>query len=72
MQLIDDKKALSEKCEQLVTELKTVDKKYQDKMKNLVLKFVSYHYFFTLFCKWIFKSIETATYLLAGCEKNVT
>ncbi len=39
MQLIDDKKALSEKCEQLLQELKAVDKKYQDKMKNLVIKF---------------------------------
>ncbi|KAI8797479.1 centrosomal protein of 131 kDa [Biomphalaria glabrata] len=34
-QLIDDKKNLSEKCEKLVTELKSVDKKYQDKMKTL-------------------------------------
>ena len=34
-QLIDDKKNLSEKCEKLVTELKTVDKKYQEKMKTL-------------------------------------
>ncbi|KAK6170509.1 hypothetical protein SNE40_018889 [Patella caerulea] len=34
-QLIDDKKNLSEKCETLVKELKTVDKKYQDKIKNL-------------------------------------
>ncbi|XP_064600746.1 centrosomal protein of 131 kDa-like isoform X2 [Liolophura sinensis] len=32
-QLIDDKKALSEKCEQLVKELKTIDKKFQDKFK---------------------------------------
>ena len=35
MQLIDDKKSLSEKCEQLVHDLKTVDKKYQDKIKTL-------------------------------------
>ncbi|ESO82026.1 hypothetical protein LOTGIDRAFT_223661, partial [Lottia gigantea] len=34
-QLIDDKKSLSEKCESLVKELKTVDKKYQDKIKTL-------------------------------------
>lgn len=34
-QLIDDKKSLSEKCEQLVQELKTVDKKYQEKIKTL-------------------------------------
>ncbi|KAH9513151.1 hypothetical protein Btru_036007 [Bulinus truncatus] len=34
-QLIDDKKNLSEKCEKLVTELKSVDKKYQDKMKSV-------------------------------------
>lgn len=32
-QLIDDKKTLSEKCENLVKELKQVDKKYQDKLK---------------------------------------
>ena len=35
LQLIDDKKSLSEKCEQLVQELKNVDKKYQDKIKTL-------------------------------------
>ncbi|XP_061197331.1 centrosomal protein of 131 kDa-like [Saccostrea echinata] len=34
-QLIDDKKNLSEKCEMLVKELKTVDKKYQDKIKTI-------------------------------------
>jgi len=33
--LIDDKKSLSEKCEQLVNDLKTVDKKYQNKIKTL-------------------------------------
>ena len=35
LQLIDDKKSLSVKCEQLVQELKNVDKKYQDKIKTL-------------------------------------
>jgi len=35
LQLIDDKKTLSEKCEQLVQDLKTVDKKYQDRIKTL-------------------------------------
>ncbi|KAK7111870.1 centrosomal protein of 131 kDa-like [Littorina saxatilis] len=34
-QLIDDKKSLSEKCEQLVRELKTIDRKYQDKIKSV-------------------------------------
>jgi len=34
-QLIDDKKALSEKCEKLVTELKQVDKKYSEKIKQM-------------------------------------
>ena len=34
-QLIDDKKSLTEKCESLVMELKTVDKKYKDKMKTM-------------------------------------
>ncbi|XP_072168019.1 centrosomal protein of 131 kDa-like [Diadema setosum] len=34
-QLIDDKKALSEKYDSVVTELKQVDKKYQAKIKNL-------------------------------------
>lgn len=34
-QLIDDKKSLSEKCETLVTEMKTIDKKYSDKIKNM-------------------------------------
>lgn len=39
-QLIDDKKNLSEKCENLVKELKQVDKKYQDKLKSLTDKYV--------------------------------
>lgn len=34
-QLIDDKKALSEKCERVVKELKQVDKKYADKIKTM-------------------------------------
>ncbi|XP_033743324.1 centrosomal protein of 131 kDa-like [Pecten maximus] len=34
-QLIDDKKSLSERCEQLVKELKTVDRKYQDKFRSM-------------------------------------
>ncbi|KAL5017956.1 hypothetical protein ScPMuIL_003678 [Solemya velum] len=33
-QLIDDKKSLSEKCEELVKELKTCDRKYQDKIRS--------------------------------------
>ena len=37
-QLIDDKKVLSEKCENLVKELKTVDRKYQDKLKSVTEK----------------------------------
>lgn len=32
-QLIDDKKALGEKCENLLKEMKTIDKKYSDKLK---------------------------------------
>ncbi|XP_067670950.1 centrosomal protein of 131 kDa-like [Haliotis asinina] len=35
-QLIDDKKTLSERCEQVVKELKVIDKKYQDKIKSIV------------------------------------
>ena len=34
-QLIDDKKTLSEKCESLVSELKQVDKKYSDKIRQM-------------------------------------
>ncbi|XP_071105625.1 centrosomal protein of 131 kDa-like [Haliotis cracherodii] len=34
-QLIDDKKTLSERCEQVVKELKVIDKKYQDKIKSM-------------------------------------
>ena len=34
-QLIDDKKLLSEKCEHLVRELKTMDKKYSDKIRGV-------------------------------------
>lgn len=34
-QLIDDKKNLSEKCEKVVTELKVVDKKYQEKIRAI-------------------------------------
>ncbi|XP_053392932.1 centrosomal protein of 131 kDa-like [Mercenaria mercenaria] len=37
-QLIDDKKNLSEKCENLVKELKQVDKKYQDRFKAITDK----------------------------------
>lgn len=33
-QLIDDKKALGEKCETLLKEMKTIDKKYSDKLKS--------------------------------------
>lgn len=33
-QLIDDKKALGEKCENLLKEMKTIDKKYSDKLKT--------------------------------------
>lgn len=35
LQLIDDKKTLSEKCEKLVKELKDVDKKYSDRIKTM-------------------------------------
>ena len=38
-QLIDDKKALSEKCERLVHELKTVDKKYSEKLRDTTEKY---------------------------------
>ncbi|UJR14558.1 hypothetical protein I4U23_001554 [Adineta vaga] len=34
-QLIDDKKKLSERCERLVTELKTIDKKSSDRLKTM-------------------------------------
>lgn len=34
-QLIDDKKVLSERCEELVTKLKSTDKKYGDKIKQM-------------------------------------
>ncbi|XP_077314848.1 centrosomal protein of 131 kDa isoform X2 [Lithobates pipiens] len=34
-QLIDDKKALSERCESLVTELKKVDQKYSSKIRQM-------------------------------------
>ena len=34
-QLIDDKKNLSERCEQLVKELKQMDRKYSDKIRSL-------------------------------------
>ena len=34
-QLIDDKKSLSEKCEGLVTEMKQIDKKYSDKIRQM-------------------------------------
>ncbi|XP_060605968.1 centrosomal protein of 131 kDa-like [Ruditapes philippinarum] len=37
-QLIDDKKNLSEKCENLVKELKQIDKKYQDRLKAITDK----------------------------------
>lgn len=34
-QLIDDKKDLSEKCEKFVKELKTIEKKYSDKIQSM-------------------------------------
>jgi 5-azacytidine-induced protein 1 len=33
-QLIDDKKTLGEKCETLLKDMKTLDKKYSDKLKS--------------------------------------
>jgi len=46
LQLIDDKKSLSEKCEKLVQDLKSVDKKYQDKIKTLEDKLVDTDYYY--------------------------
>lgn len=40
LQLIDDKKGMSERCEKLVKELKTIDKKYQDKIKSMDNRYV--------------------------------
>lgn len=37
-QLIDDKKILSERCEELVKKLKETDKKYVDKISSLEQK----------------------------------
>ena len=34
-QLIDDKKVLSDRCEELVKKLKEIDKKYSDKIKQM-------------------------------------
>ena len=34
-QLIDDKKILSERCEELVKKLKEIDKKYSNKVKHM-------------------------------------
>lgn len=39
-QLIDDKKILGERCEELLGKLKTVDKKFTDKIKLLEEKYV--------------------------------
>lgn len=38
-QLIDDKKILSERCEELVKKLKETDKKYVDKIRNMEERF---------------------------------
>ena len=50
IQLIDDKKGLTERCEQLVKELKMIDRKYQDKIKSMEEKWV-FHFpvFFACF-----------------------
>jgi len=48
--LIDDKKSLSEKCEKLVQDLKSVDKKYQDKIKTLEDKLVDTDYYYCYYC----------------------
>lgn len=39
-QLIDDKKVLSEQCEQLVKEMKAMDSKYKNKIKTMEERWV--------------------------------
>ncbi len=39
-QLIDDKKVLGERCEEVVNKLKSTDKKYGDKIKQMEEKWV--------------------------------
>ena len=39
-QLIDDKKTLSDRCEDMVKKLKEADKKYSDKIKHLEERYV--------------------------------
>ena len=39
-QLIDDKKVLSERCEQLVKEMKAMDSKYKNKIKTMEERWV--------------------------------
>ena len=39
-QLIDDKKVLSQRCEEVVNKLKSTDKKYGDKIKQMEEKSV--------------------------------
>ena len=41
-QLIDDKKVLSERCEEVVNKLKSTDKKYGDKIKQMEDKWVRF------------------------------
>lgn len=48
-QLIDDKKILSGRCEELVKKLKETDKKYVDKITKIEERFVGQGYFFVLF-----------------------
>jgi hypothetical protein len=49
--LIDDKKGMSEKCEKLVKELKTIDKKYQDKVKTINLIILFFNFLHCSLCK---------------------
>ena len=39
-QLIDDKKVLSERCEQLIKEMKEMDSKYKHKIKTMEERWV--------------------------------
>lgn len=39
-QLIDDKKVLSQRCEEVVNKLKSTDKKYGDKIKQMEERWV--------------------------------
>ena len=63
-QLIDDKKILSERCEELVKKLKETDKKYVDKISKMEEKWVCDEELFFLVLETIFFFSWNSTFVI--------